>query len=453
MDGWKEHSETNLPLCCDPLHLASVGHLRRRKFLVLRLEMDHFLNSIAEFTNESSRVALFSVFKERELNPEGWDWKFAFWKRIIADAMRKGLLGGESVEFNRFCFSKNLLERMFSFHGSYPLVFDTVISKLKLDNDIKEESLFKQSAILDQPNTFTNKLYRLAKYASSLLRLESTSTAIDANQSFVFTELVLQYVTVVQEWIGSNYQSLCDSVFTEAQLKATIGSLFVNLNSSEIETIFQCMLIEGKIYSCTLENGLVVYYVDKNNSLKLISAIGLLKGSIDSLNAQAEKLEESLVGIQQKLSTLVQEKRRNAALVELKRKHAVEKNLERIRKSVATMEGQLLSIDAAETETFLYDSMTKGLQVGKEILARTNIDEYSDLTFELKQLKEEQQELSQALSSPIDSQEGDEEEIEKEYQQLLAEEKSAVELEDVMKRLGGLQVEKSTEKTKKIVMT
>lgn len=410
--------------------------------------------SVHEFTSKTKRDALFCAFKDRELNPEGYDWKFSFWRQSLEDIIRDGKLCDSSKDGFSLCFSKRQLQQLFTIDGVYPLVFDTLITSLQQTSTIKDLYSFQYSLQSSTNYSLRGKLYKLAAYASSFLRWKQRKSDDNDDEIFVHVDLVAKYSKEIQKILSESCHSYSESVFTEEQMKKIIQSNFPSLSPNDTKLLVTYMTSENILGQARLDNNVIVYYLVNGEQtsaihttnlpantipITVVSGVGLVKVSLEKISLQIHQVEDSLMSTNLHLSTLLSQKDKAGALKVLRRKKMLQAHLERLESSHARLEDMLFSVDKAQTDSVLYNSLHAGLQSAQKIMKTVPQDSLADILEGLDCLKEDQREISQILSpAPPDSDEADE--LEREYQCLVEGDVFSSELDDIMGRLKDLNV-------------
>ncbi|KAF7213434.1 charged multivesicular body protein 4c [Nothobranchius furzeri] len=160
-------------------------------------------------------------------------------------------------------------------------------------------------------------------------------------------------------------------------------------------------------------------------------AIHRLRETEEMLTKKQEYLEKR---IDQEITTAKKHgtKNKRAALQALKKKKRLEQQLTQIDGTLSTIEFQREALENSHTNTEVLKNMGYAAKAMKQVHQNIDVDKIDDLMQDITEQQDVAQEISEAISRPFGEQ-FDEDELLAELEEL-----EQQELEDKMKRMGGL---------------
>ena len=430
--------------------------------------MEQFLRSVPEWQSREKIASLCSAFKDKQLNPEDYEYKLSFWKRIINEAMELGLLRDDSGESSMFSTCISTLKSKFCIDGTYPLGMANVLQELCKDRVFEPRSEFFKRPMHVSNSTSSLLLtpfYKLAAFAASSFGWRETnglctSDSDDTEQQlqekesilFVNVELLKSCGQKLQKSVELINLSPSDAVYTEKQFAAFASEQLACENAHDLHYLTwimkrERMLIEvelegGKVFCFLFGNGTTTTSTQKTaftDSLALAKAVGQIKLTLERLSSQLNRLEEAYSLSSARLNEFIRQNNKNAALFQLKRTKTMEKSLEKSRNSMLQLEQVLYSIDESQTTAQTCAALSIGVEKAKEMLQATT--SLPLLVQQFDELREEREEMDSVLSSALSTDEaGLEEAVEEEYQALVAQAQQQKSHDSLLQRIENLQI-------------
>ncbi len=111
---------------------------------------------------------------------------------------------------------------------------------------------------------------------------------------------------------------------------------------------------------------------------------------------------------------------KKGAIVHLKRKKLYEREAEKIDAGIVNLEQQALSIESSLVTVDIVNAMKTGKKAMQTITSQINVDDVTELQDDIADLHQQEQQINDAMSSPIGGMDADEDELAMELAQLEA---------------------------------
>jgi hypothetical protein len=346
--------------------------------------MEQFLASIPQFRNPETFNSLFSAFKDKQLNPEDYEYKLNFWKKIIIQSMELGYLRDECGENSLFCFDLSTLKKKFTINGTYPLGLALVMQELCKDLVFQsKEEFLKPEKNQSNSSLLLSTFYALAAYASSWKwswsgeeREASFETQTiekeEENTLFVNVQSLEDSAQKIKSLVEMANLSPSDCIYTQSQFEALALENIKCLNVYDLNYLATFMKKKGYLLEVSLtseaissencmEKGKIYCFLPDSSTTKttklssnsetldLAKAIGQIKLALEKIQLQSQRFEEAFSLANARLNECIQTGNKNAALFQLKRRKAIEKAIQKAQNSTGQLEEMLLAIDASST--------------------------------------------------------------------------------------------------------
>lgn len=159
-------------------------------------------------------------------------------------------------------------------------------------------------------------------------------------------------------------------------------------------------------------------------------------GAIDRLTKRVDFLEKQMEAELTKAKVSKKAGNTKAALIHLKKKKMLEKDLGRTRGYVIQLETQRMSIESAQIQSSVVESMTAGAAVQKRLNAKMDVDKVDDLMANIQESMDDSNAVADLLSTPMGDN-ADESELDEMFD-LLGEEEEEEEEVNVASQLDAL---------------
>ncbi|KFM63770.1 Charged multivesicular body protein 7, partial [Stegodyphus mimosarum] len=390
---------------------------------------------------------LFSTFRERTVNPEGWDAKMKFWITLIVDICKKS---------SSPLINKNILCSSFQRKGRFPVCLDTVLEHMASQGFIVNMSEFSRienekgwlgwgyDVLVQKPVSWGfSTVQHLLKWdkkdehlvvlpvvkdlASRIYRhhCEVTDSDSDSMDDIMFL---------------SNFEEECKNICTGTNFQLAVIQLQKDKNASVFE---EC----GK--------KVIRFRRMKDEQVQNLSAVARgvlnLRATRNSLLEEIDKLEQDILGCTVEVKHLMKTGCKTKAMVALKRKKRLESLLNKKTAALDNIEQFLCQLQNSGSEKKVLDAYQAGLQAMKAVGQKLNLDAIDEAMDEIGQVLDECAEVQKTLSKPVTPDDEDLQEFENELEELLADEENvspevkkpvspaANSYADLMKRLEALR--------------
>jgi hypothetical protein len=394
-----------------------------------------------EWNDDVRMNALFTAFRNRDLNPLFYDSKLKFWKETILSYCNE-------KELMQFDLSH--LESCFMRKGKKPKCLDLVLSELMKEKTLvtRDEALKPKPGLIKNilnkfiwsPLSFTTSyilkqanLTPMNDSKSTLTPTKQSSflTATSPNSSFsspttsrvkpetsnadslVFLNLVenksqrllkhLQDTVVVYRNIDTviEYEKLCDiymnnisgqSAFTQSDFELVLKYLEVNQKCLVNQTEF--------------ENKTLVKFALSMNGY--VAPITQIESSYQNLKYTEKKLEDEINKFSNQIEvtneaikSYLKQQQKNTALKLLKKRKQLEKSLQSKDETLANIQAMMSSIQQADTNQLTFDVYSKSAEALKEANKNIKIDKVDETMADIQDALSTQAEMEDVLKSPV----------------------------------------------------
>ncbi|GFR26679.1 charged multivesicular body protein 7 [Trichonephila clavata] len=388
---------------------------------------------------------LFSAFRERSVNPEGYDAKLNFWINTIQDMCMKSQC--PMITSNALCFA-------FERKNRQPICLDIVLESMSRQGLMMKISDFNK---IDQEKGWLGWGFDILVQKPVSWGFSSVQSLLNFNKSddkFVLVSVVKDLASKIL----NRYYELVDTKWTDS-------AIFLEHFKQECKNIcsdsnFQLavMQLQRTKQACVFEEygeKVIKFRKLEEKKVEPLSEVDKgvlsLKRARDKILEDMDTLEESILSCQETAKDLLKKGYKSKAMLSLKKKKRLEMALQK--KSVAfdNIENLLCQLRNAGTEKMILDAYRSGVLAMKGTtsgeLDLDNVDEVmSDVKGALDDYSEVQNTLSMSVS-PGDSLD----EFEDELANIIAENNSPVKEkrrkesppkvsdEDLLKRLEALR--------------
>ncbi|XP_070539870.1 charged multivesicular body protein 7-like [Ptychodera flava] len=369
---------------------------------------------------------LYSPFRaNREVNPQDWDNKFKFWSEMVIESCR---------EQNEVCFDCSEMTERFRMNGRRPLGIGTVLKEMYRQGRIQNVTDYQSNVesgwlswgfgvLVKKPVWWTFGALTgrnsgdlqgtfvisdlLQEKAEAILRLHYTTVEYDS------TDNVVEYSTLFERC-----KHLCrdETTFELSLLQLRKMKKVCFLKNSDGLRILKFAGSNSQRYPSFNEVDLDIF--------RLKESIKVLKMQIDRLHSEMERYRtETIINLKKGLKTLAKNL--------LRQKRSIQRTMENKQIALENMETLLRRIQETETDKMIIDAYKAGSAALKQTLHINELtpDAIDDALGEVQDVMEDYQEVSDAMSHgnfSVDEIAGiNKDELERELEELLAEEKSA----------------------------
>ncbi|XP_042912940.1 charged multivesicular body protein 7 [Parasteatoda tepidariorum] len=381
---------------------------------------------------------LFAPFRERFINPEGWDGKMNFWTTTIQELCIKS----QSPLISQVSLCAALHRK-----GKQPQCLDVV-----LDN------MFRQGLILsvDEFNKAANLNQGWHRWGLDVLVQKPVVWGFSSVQSLLSwskkdaTYVVLSVVKDLAAKLLKRYRDLVDTKWTDT-------AVFLDTFREECEDICPMQSFNLALIQLQNDRNAVVFEQDGKKVIKfkkvdekkvlplsqVDKGILSLKSAKDTLINDVDELEEKILSCTNSIKQLLKNGYKNKSMMMLKRKKRLEIILEKKTTALDNIESLLYRLRNTGSEKLVLEAYKTGVQAMKgTISGELNLDNVDQVMSDVEEVLDDYREVQATLSKPVE--EDNLEEYEDELKELLSMEvKNSSQVmtsdEDLMRRLVALR--------------
>lgn len=372
------------------------------------------------WSDDTRMTSLFAPFRDRDLNPQGWQSKFSFWCAMI-------LKWSESR--NRVIFTLNELNKDFMRNGRIPECLPTVLEELQRSKSIVRPPDFMK--MCSSPDSWKGWMIDLAVKRPLFWTLGKMkdmvySPSVNLEDHFVHLAAI---------------KNKCDEIFNGAKEELrgeliSIQTLLSGCNMSNVPSLDATVIayfLQYQGYAAIVDQT-----VDKSTEpqilVKLRTAGMRKRPSITDVDRGIYTLtcnEKSLIHYLERLEkekqdTIIQAKQylakgmRSTAKSCLRKKKELEKVIDKRSAALDNVQILLARIRDASSDSQVLDSYKAGVAALKQSFKAAGLteDDVANTMDEVKEVIDTQNEIQAILSEPVDS--STDEGLEDELQELLS---------------------------------
>lgn len=362
---------------------------------------------------------LFSSFRNKEVNPQGWTDKMKFWTSLI---LKWNKLSKSAT------FSLHNLNMVFQRNGQVPQCLNIVLEEMKRQGQIQSLNNF---IFENQRKTWFNwgadlLIRKPIRWGLNLLlsavKWNNTTNEVYVNVMFL-KEIADQVRNRCQNQIVSEWT---DSILSEEELWQKCKDICPLMKTFELVL----MILDKQNHLRILqhpdkEEKVIRFQSRKTNLSSPVSELEVgilnLKQVKHKLEENIEKLQEDYKGLRNEAQLAVRDKQKNKAANLLRKKKITELSMEKKQKTLENIEELLHRLQEADSENMLLKGYQTGVQILKSMfdgdLSESNID---TTLMDLEEVLQNETEIREAMSKPlVGVSDYDTEELEVELDELL----------------------------------
>lgn len=378
----------------------------------------------------------FAEFRPYDLNPTNYNAKMRFWKDLICGyCLHKG-----SSEF-----SISELKRVFKRKNCSPYCLDKVLEEMAQTADVQEKVDFLEVPQASWSGWAMDLLVKKPiKWGMNKVRVRDSLT------SYVSKDAVVAQA----EGLLLLFERSCDVVMAKEMVLEKAEKSGLTIGGAELALHY--LRTNQRFWVETTEEGRTLCKFAPQNAK--VQPISSLERSIFSLEETEKSLEQVIDQLETQINDLnvlikqcLKDGKKQNAKLQLKKRHVLEKNLEKkvnVLENVQTVLGKIHNTQKDHDVIAAYKMGTDAL---KNSLAGSGItlDSVDEIIEEMKEVIEVSDEIETTLSRPTVESNFDESDLEKELDELLADEQpptggspEALSFdEEIQKRLTRLRIE------------
>ncbi|CAF0963488.1 unnamed protein product [Adineta steineri] len=366
----------------------------------------------SDWQNDERMDALFSFFKDRDLNAVHYDAKMKFWSETIID----------------YCEDHGLLQidiptivSRFRRKGRTPKCLDKIFEELTKQNRLISTNDYANSQQSWSSWTF-NKL------ASPLTGWMSPRTPID-QEVFIIKELVDKKAQQVIDTLQSNvYVPTFDCVVSFSTFIDTCRRCTL-IDENSINLIISTLTKDKKIlidHIGDAKDVKVVKFIMPGTSIvrpltEIETSVLLLRHSKQRLEEQLKKTDQQIEGLLADIYRHLKNSNRTAAKKLLRKKKLLELEHDKKENMIEHLNSVLTQIEQTDCSSLIINAYSSGVQAHKELLRKNGLtpDAVEDMIDEVHEMLDTQNEIDEALRRPVTNDTTDMTELEDELEELL----------------------------------
>jgi len=378
-----------------------------------------------EWTDNERMKVMFAPMRPKELNPESWNSKMAFWKSLIARWCLENEICGITID---------LLQKAFTREGIVPHCLKEV-----LEDAVKSGEFTDQARYTDyiKPKTTwrswsTNLMWNTVQSVGDRLVGHNPNNIIIPSVAEKLMDDKLSILKSIEPVLKLD-QCMFISEDQIRNLHNNISTELLDLLCAR--RVIASSLIDGKKYFKISEDNSVIDFREKDEGvIKLMKTQHLLNEEIEDLESQAKVMEN-------KIKQLLKTDSRQSAKSLLRRKKNIE-NLqnEKMNQKLNT-ETLLDQIIGADSNRMVLDSYRSGLGALKSSLEDKSFVDVDNLMDEIGDTLSKGEDLTVKMSKSMLDDSLSSDELEKELNDLSKEESDL----DVSKELSKITSEEDEE--------
>ncbi|XP_026289692.1 charged multivesicular body protein 7 [Frankliniella occidentalis] len=373
--------------------------------------------------DETRMTSLFAPFRDRDLNPQGWDSKFSFWTAMVLKW---------SERKNRISFSLDELNKDFMRNGRIPECLPTVLEEMQRSRSIVQPEEFLK--MCNVPDSWRGWMFDIAvkKPASwtftKLKGMVVSPSAVTNQTQFVHLAAIK---TRSEAIFSSAGEDLRGELMTIHNLLSACG--MENVPSTDARFIAYYLQYQG--YAAVTDQD-----IDKTNKsqilIKLRSSNMKSKPTITdvdrgiytlSCNEKAllhylERLENEKQDTLKQAKAYLAKGMRSTAKSCLRKKKELERVIEKRSNALDNVQVLLARIRDASSDSQVLESYQVGVAALKKTFKAAGLteDDVANTMDDVKEVLDTHNEIQALLAEPVDS--NTDEGLEEELSDLLAEE-------------------------------
>ncbi|CAG8600162.1 2870_t:CDS:2 [Diversispora eburnea] len=364
--------------------------------------------------------------KLKKSNPNTFNMCVDFWKNVLKETSRQGWLGE-----NIICLDTSVqLEEKFQTNGYHPMSLPCVFNELYINAELLPFEEFM---------TLQNQSW--IKWAISKLILNPIQKIINSKISstkWIIMDLLKEAADgVILHQEKNAIHKITDNLFTMKMLKAEFASVVfpgVILSDDDLKVLITYLEFKQKILVKNEENNIIKFKtknpLDKEN-FEITSTdrgITAIRETCQKLHQQIQDLEFRIKEISTKINEYIVRKQKVSAKYCLRQKKNLEQVLSKRLGSLEVVEEILLKIQGAACDSEIIDIYNVGTNALRSIFESAGLtaDSVEETIDRLQDVLADQKEIDNAIKLGADSLSDKtidtDNELEKELEELLADE-------------------------------
>eukprot|EP01132_Coremiostelium_polycephalum_P002510 gene2510-3108_t len=372
---------------------------------------------LKEIQNSERRSILFSRLPaQKYVNPDRYDTLITFWSSAISDVSKNHKL---------LIFTPKLLQKLFTIQNISPMFLSLILNELEKQKEIQTyESYITE---IGWSRWIWNK-FLVPLWGGNGGGNSSGGAGSQQEQKYIITSVVEELAESLYQLQLSGMHSTTDNIVSYSKLVDKMVKEW-SLTREELDLLL-FVLVRGKkaiivIDQSTGEKKGVKFAVEGEIAVAQETDFGILKlkNTYDLLIVQEQNLLSDIEKISSDVLKSVRLKQKTHALLQLKRKKVLEGILEKRTQASNNIHEILFSIESAQSNQQVLDSLCTGVSTLKKINERVSVDQIDSIMDSYHDTIANQQEIDDAMKSGFTTAESinnvniDDEQLEKELEQ------------------------------------
>lgn len=406
--------------------MSSERHLGPRMIGGPSASLNELLRSFPEWCDDATARGLFSPFSQpRNVNPDAFDARMQFWRKVLLESTRRGLLNGSVFVLPD---SRSTAERLMR-NGLKPLGIARVMRDLIKDNTAEPATLLTQE---EQPNV-EHIIFRLARLSfnwgwrvlSGSHSGEDEEEPVQRGSNGVSPEADVTFPVVLRPLVKETgdlflshfckrdehaffpvvtleeFQCAVQECRSASSLSAItklddFDVLIRYLRSQSAIAVHEDAMVGIVIKVRTIPERSLLVTADECNILRVRQMQKKLSKRVEALSTEVYRVRELA-------KEAIRKQDKPLAAFELRRSKGLERSREQALAALETIQEIVAKIDSARSSSEIFGAYKAGEQALKSVLASSNfaVEDVDDVMLSLAESMELQEELATALATPI----------------------------------------------------
>lgn len=355
-----------------------------------------------DISDEMRMNALYNAFRNKNLNPEGYNTKMETWINVIDNYCMK---------YKKISFTQSDLERAFERNNSRPQCLETVLAEMSRQSIIKTRSDFESSLSSWSSWGFNLLVKKPMSWGWSMLSQSifgpNEATPVQYVNEAAFKEvssLVLQKLeSIINASNNMNtmqevkmFHNKCLDLCSDFQMFRLILSY---LASKDKIVLFN---EDGQSYIKLL--GVHTTSVDKSKPpvTKVDLGVVKLQNTLEKVQEEIETHESEMEDLRSEASAALKAGKKSKAKALLVKKQRIDKTLQQKLKAAENIEGMLHQLENSVTNQGVMEALKAGVQAHKEAAGGgMTIDKIDQTLEEIEDAFEEQKDIAEAMGRSV----------------------------------------------------
>lgn len=362
---------------------------------------------IVETWREDAVMSVFNYhFRPREVDPEHYDQKMRFWKEMIENYCE--YKGSSS-------FSIQELKEVFKRKGTSPYCLDTVVNQMIADGNAQDKSTFMMSPRKTWGQwTVDVFISKPVSWTFNKLKERVVGNAINPETVFVSNTAVQNQAKLLQEHV-CNVHSYNNIISMDELMKNADD--IEGLSKDGILMALQYMIkVDKSVYTEEDQSSnvagsrhhklLMKFYMPGKRVepiTELERAVYNLESTERFLIETIDKKENDLNKILVQVRNCLKDGKKQLAKTYLRKKHMLENDLTKTVNTLDNIQALLQRVHNSKSDKDILQTYKMGAEGIKHVFAESgmNIDNVYDVIEDMKEVFENEEELQNAISSPL----------------------------------------------------